>query len=272
MKKFMNFYHRFTVYLSIIISVSALVFIVGFILVNGVPLLSLDYFTSTDYRYGGSIIPMIITTIELIFIVLLVSVPIGVCTGIYLTEYAKKGSRFVKLVSLSTECLAGIPSIIFGLFGFIFFVMLLGFQWSLLAGALTCSIIVLPTIIRSTEEAVKAVPQMYREGSYALGAGRLRTIVKIILPQCLPGILSAVILSIGRIAGETAAVYLTAGTVIRIPTSLGHSGRTLSVHMYLLAKEGMEFDKIYSTVIVLLAVVLLLNLAANFIGRKNSKG
>jgi phosphate transport system permease protein len=215
---------------------------------------------------------MIITTLDMIGISLLVAVPIGIFTAVYLVEYAKRGSRLVYLIRLAAESLSGIPSIIFGLFGMLFFVITLKWQWSIMAGALTLSIMVLPTIIRSTEEALKAVPDSYREGSFGLGAGKLRTVFRIILPSALPGILAAVILSIGRIVGETAAVLLTAGTVAQVPASLMGSGRTLSVHMYLLAKEGIDFSKAYATAFVLIVIVLCINLLANFLVNKFKKG
>jgi phosphate transport system permease protein len=263
---------RALVYFAAALTVGILVYIVGYIVAKGIGNISWEFLTGTDYAKTGSILPMIITTLDMIGISLLVAVPIGIFTAVYLVEYAKRGSRLVYLIRLAAESLSGIPSIIFGLFGMLFFVITLKWQWSIMAGALTLSIMVLPTIIRSTEEALKAVPDSYREGSFGLGAGKLRTVFRIILPSALPGILAAVILSIGRIVGETAAVLLTAGTVAQVPASLMGSGRTLSVHMYLLAKEGIDFSKAYATAFVLIVIVLCINLLANFLVNKFKKG
>jgi phosphate transport system permease protein len=214
---------------------------------------------------------MIVTTLYIIVIALTISVPVGIFTAIYLVEYAKRGSKFVMFVRLATESLAGIPSILFGLFGLLFFVISLKWSWSILAGALTLSIMVLPTIIRSTEEALKSVTDSYREGSYGLGAGKVRTVFSIILPSAIPGILAAIILSIGRIVGETAAVLLTAGTVAKIPNTLFQSGRTLAVHMYVLAKEGIDFGTAYATAFVLMVIVLTINISASVLIKKFRK-
>ncbi|MGI6161028.1 MAG: phosphate ABC transporter permease PstA [Christensenellales bacterium] len=259
------------VYICAAITVGVLAYIVLHIIINGISGVSWEFLTS-DYQSGGGIFPMIVTTVYMIGIALAIAVPIGVFTAIYLTEYAKRGSRLVYLIRLAAESLSGIPSIIFGLFGMLFFVTALKWSWSLLAGAVTVSIMVLPTIIRSTEEALKAVPDAYREGSFGLGAGKLRTVFRIILPSAAPGIITAIILSIGRIVGETAAIMLTAGTVARIPQTVMQSGRTLSVHMYLLAKEGIDFSEAYATACVIIVVILGINALTNFMVRRFNRG
>jgi phosphate transport system permease protein len=271
-RKTRSFVLKFFVYLAATITVGALLYIVIYIIANGAAHLSGEFLFGKPGVKNSGLMPQIVTTLYMIGVSLLVAVPIGIFTAIYLVEYAKRGSRFVMLIRLAAESLAGIPSIIFGLFGMLFFVIALKWSFSLLAGALTLAIMVLPTIIRSTEEALKAVPDLYREGSYGLGAGKLRTVFKIVLPSAGSGILAAVILSVGRIVGETAAVVLTAGTMVRLPTSLMESGRTLSVHMYLLAIEGIDFSQAYATAFVLIVIVLLINFLANYLADKLKKG
>lgn len=219
----------------------------------------------------GGIFSSIFSTVYVVALSILISTPIGICAAIYLVEYAKPG-KVVRIIRFATESLAGIPSIIFGLFGYIFFVTYLKLGFSLLAGALTVSMMVLPTIVRTTEEALKAVPNAYREGSLGLGATKLKTIKKIILPSAIPGILTSIILSIGRIIGETAALLFTAGMYAsEVPTSVFDSGRTLTVHLYLLCKEGISFEKAFATATILIITVLVLNFIANKIGSKLSK-
>ena len=203
---------------------------------------------------------------------LLISVPLGIFSAIYLVEYAKKGNKLVGIIRVTAETLSGIPSIVYGLFGMLFFVTSLGFGYSILAGAFTLSIMVLPVIMRTTEEALLAVPDSYREGSFGLGAGRLRTVFRIVLPAAVPGILSGVILAIGRIVGETAALIYTSGTVATLPEDLFSSGRTLSVHMYNLASEGLHMNEAYATAVVLLVIVMIINWISAFISRKVTKG
>ena len=261
---------KILIWTSALITVGVLVWILLYILVNGMGELSWNFLTTIPRGEDGGIFPMIISTLYMIFLTVVISTPIGVSAAIYLVEYAKPG-KIVKLIRFATECLAGIPSIIYGLFGMIFFVTVLELSFSILAGALTLSIMVLPTIIRTTEEALKAVPFSYREASLGLGASKLRTIVKIVLPTSISGILTAVILSIGRIVGETAAVYLTAGMVPRIPTSFMSSGRTLSVHLYILAKEGISLPKAYATATILIIIVFLINITANKLGNTLKK-
>lgn len=217
-----------------------------------------------------SLMPAILTTVYMVVIGLLLSTPLGIGTAIYLNEYAKEG-RFVRGIRFATECLAAVPSILFGLFGMMFFVLQLKMGFSLLAGGLTVAMMVLPTVVKTTEEALKTVPISYREGSLALGASKFQTIMKVVLPSAVPGILTGVVFSTGRIVGETAAIYLTAGMVFRIPMNLMESGRTLSVHLYMLAKEGISLEEAYGTAIVLLVVVLILNLLSYSIAKKLGK-
>ncbi|WP_246542937.1 phosphate ABC transporter permease PstA [Fusibacter paucivorans] len=250
------------IYISTIVTVGVLLWIIGYILVKGVAHISWGFLSTDQTSDYNGILPIIISTLYLVFLGVVVATPIGVFAAIYLTEYAKQG-RIVKVIRFATESLGAIPSIVFGLFGLIFFVVILRLQRSLVAGALTVTIMVLPTIIRATEEALKSVPREYREGSFALGASKFRTIFKVILPSAIPGILSATILTIGRIVGESAAVFLTAGMVPRMPRGIFDPGRTLSVHMYILASEGISFDEAYATAVVLVAIVLMVNFTAN---------
>ena len=245
-----------------------LVLIVGYILVMGIPHLSPELFAWEYNSTNVSMMPAIINTLLMTLLSLLVCVPLGIGAAIWLTEYAPRGSRLVKLVRMTAETLSGIPSIIYGLFGALFFVVALKMKLSLLSGALTLSIMVLPTIMRTTEEALLAVPDSYREGSFGLGAGRLRTTFKVVLPSAVPGILSGVILAIGRIVGETAALIYTAGTVAKVPGSLLDSTRTLAVHMYTISTEGLYIDQSYATAVVLLVMVLLINSLSALIARK----
>ncbi|WP_432762951.1 phosphate ABC transporter permease PstA [Acetivibrio saccincola] len=243
------------------ITLGILIWIAGYVIIKGLPHINWEFLTS-EYRGDSTgIFPMIVTTIYIIVLSLAISVPIGIFSAIYLVEYSKPG-KIVDAIKFSIETLAGIPSIIYGLFGYIFFVTVLGFKMSLLSGALTLSIMVLPTIISTTEEALKSVPVSYREGSLALGASKLITIAKVVLPSAIPGILASVILSMGRIVGETAAVYFTAGMAARIPKIM-ESGRTLSVHLYMLAHEGISFDQAFATAAVLLIIIGVLNFTAN---------
>ncbi|MCT4593367.1 MAG: phosphate ABC transporter permease PstA [Anaeromicrobium sp.] len=239
----------------------------GTLLTSAIFLLIIGYIVSKGIRginlhFIKDIFPMVISTCYIILSSISISVPIGICAAIYLVEYAKEG-KLIKLIRFAVESLAGIPSIIFGLFGMIFFVTFLKFGFSILAGSITLSIMVLPTIIRTSEEALKSVPMAYREGSLALGATKLTTIRKVVLPSAIPGIMGAVILTIGRIVGETAAVYLTAGMVPRVPEGIFSSGRSLSVHLYVLAKEGISFEESFATATLLIILVVLINLMAH---------
>ena len=266
--------YRAAVYAGAAFSVGVLVLIVGYILIKGIPHLSPELFAWEYNSNNVSMMPAIINTLLMTVLSLLVCVPLGIGAAIYLTEYAKRGSRLVKLVRMTAETLSGIPSIIYGLFGALFFVVALKMGLSLLSGALTLSIMVLPTIMRTTEEALLAVPDSYREGSFGLGAGRLRTTFKVVLPSAIPGILSGVILAIGRIVGETAALIYTAGTVAKVPDSLLDSTRTLAVHMYTISTEGLYINQSYATAVVLLVMVLIINglsaLIAKRIGGKRA--
>ena len=261
-------FYRTAVYAGTVFSVGVLLLIVGYILIKGIPNLSPELFAWKYNSTNVSMMPAIINTLLMTLLSLLVCVPLGIGAAIWLTEYAPRGSKLVKLVRMTAETLSGIPSIIYGLFGSLFFVVALKMGLSLLSGALTLSIMVLPTIMRTTEEALLAVPDSYREGSFGLGAGRLRTTFKVVLPSAVPGILSGVILAIGRIVGETAALIYTAGTVAKVPGSLLDSTRTLAVHMYTISTEGLYIGQSYATVVVLLGMVLLINSLSALIAKK----
>lgn len=257
--------------LASIITVASIIFIIIYILVNGIPNLTTDLFSLHYNSKNQSMLPSIFNTVFITFLTLLIAVPIGIFSAVYLVEYAKKGSKLVKVIRVTTETLAGIPSIVFGLFGFLAFVIALGWGYSMIAGVLTLVMMVLPTIIRTTEEALLAVPNSYREGSFGLGAGKIRTIFKIIVPTAIPGILSGVILAIGRIVGETAALIYTSGTVAETATSLTDSVRTLSVHLYCLLSEGLFTNQAYATAVILLLLVVGINALSNFIAKKLAK-
>ncbi len=249
-----------------------LIYLIMYILVKGVPHLTLSLFEWNYTSLNVSLMPAVMTTFMMTILSLVIAVPFGLFTAIYLVEYAKKGNKIVNLVRLTAETLTGIPSIVYGLFGLLFFVTYLSWGYSLLAGAATLSIMILPLIMRTTEEALKAVPESYREASFGLGAGRLRTVFRIVLPSAIPGILAGVILSIGRIVGETAALLYTSGTVAKIPDSFFSSGRTLAIHMYSLSSEGLYTDQAYATAVVLLIVVLLINALSAYVAKKLMKG
>ncbi len=242
-----------------VITLGMLVFLIGFILVRGIPYLRPSLFSLRYNSENVSLLPAMISTVMMTALSLVIAVPLGVFAAIYLTEYAKRGNRAVALIRVTTETLSGIPSIVYGLFGLLFFVTFLGWGFSLLAGAFTLSIMILPLIMRSSEEALKAVPDSYREGAFGLGAGKLRTVFQIVLPSAVPGILAGIILAVGRIVGETAALIYTAGTVAQIPENPMMSARTLSVHMYALSSEGLHTNEGYATAVVLLLVVVLIN-------------
>ena len=254
--------------LAAVLSAAALVFIIVYVLVRGIPNLTPELFALTYNSDNVSCMPSIINTIVLTLLTLLIAVPFGIGAAIYLAEYAKKGNRLVKVIRTMAETLAGIPSIVYGLFGMLFFVYALNWGYSLLAGAFTLAIMVLPTIMRTTEEALLTVPDSYREGSYGLGAGKLRTIVRIILPSAMPGILAGVILAVGRIVGETAALIYTYGSATGYATGLLNSGRSLAVHMYVLTNEGLHTDQAWGTAVVLLVLVFGINTLSAFIAKK----
>ena len=262
------------VYLSAIISAGALFFLIIYILVKGVPNLTPELFAWEYTTENVSCMPAIINTVIITLLTLLIAVPFGIGSAIYLTEYAKKGNKLVKVIRTMAETLSGIPSIVYGLFGMMFFVTALQWNMSLLAGAFTLAIMILPTIMRTTEEALLTVPMSYREGSFGLGAGKLRTIVKIVLPSAVPGILAGVILSIGRIVGETAALIYTSGSATGMVTGVMNSGRTLAIHMYVLANEGLYTNQAWGTAVVLLVMVFGINTLSAVIAKKigNRKG
>lgn len=259
------------VMLSALITFSVLIFLIAYILIHGVPYLKPSLFSLHYSSENASLMPALVNTIIMTLLSLLIAVPLGIFSAIFLVEYAKRGNKFVEVIRLTTETLQGIPSIVYGLFGMLFFVTTCGWGFSILAGAFTLSIMVLPLIMRSTEEALRAVPDSYREGSFGLGAGKLRTVFRIVLPAAVPGILAGVILAIGRIIGETAALIYTAGTVADFPKSVMSSGRTLAVHMYNLASEGLYMDQAYATAVVLLVVVVLINTLSGMLAKKLTK-
>lgn len=264
----LSFLVRLLCRLAAAMTAFALMYLVGDILVKGVPHLKPELFALRYTTDNQSMLPSLVNTLIITVLSLLVAVPMGVGGAVYLTEYARRDSRLVRLVRLTAETLSGIPSIIYGLFGMMCFVAALGLGLSLLSGALTLSMMVLPLILRTTEEALCAIPDSYREGSFGLGAGKLRTVVRIVLPPAMPGILSGIVLSIGRIVGETAALLFTAGTVAKLPQSLLSSGRTLSLHMYVLSGEGLHVGEAYATAVVLLLLVLGMNGLSSLISRK----
>lgn len=259
------------IYLSAILTVGILILIVGYIFIKGIPYLSPKLFSFKYTSDNVSMMPAIINTFTMVVVSLSIAVPIGIFSAIYLTEYAKKGNRFVIVIQIMTETLAGIPSIIYGLFGQLFFVIALSWGLSIIAGAVTLAIMILPLIIRTSQEALIAVPDSFREGSFGLGAGKLRTVFRIVLPNAMPGILSGIILAIGRIVGETAALMYTSGTVAQIPENLFGSGRTLALHMYSLSGEGLHTNQAYATAVVLLVLVLIINQLSSFVAKKLTK-
>lgn len=258
--------------LAISITTIILLFIIGYIFINGIPHLKPSMFSFTYTTENVSIFPAMVNTVTMTAITLLIAAPLGIGTAIYLVEYANKKNKIVGLIRITTETLAGIPSIVYGLFGYLFFLAFIGWKYSIMAGALTLSMMILPLLIRATEEALIAIPIEYRQGSYGLGAGKLRTIFKIVLPSAIPGVLAGIILSIGRIVGETAALIFTAGSVAKIPDSLFSSGRTMAVHMYSLYNEGLYVNESYATAVILLVVVIGINALSTFIANRFKKG
>ena len=260
------------VMLATFLTFLALFFLIIYLLIKGVPHLSADLFALHYTSDNVSLFPALVNTIWMTLLALLIAVPMGIFAAIFLVEYAGKGNHFVDVIRLTTETLQGIPSIVYGLFGMLFFVTKLKWGLSLLSGAFTLAIMILPLIMRTTEESLKSVPESYREGSFGLGAGKLRTIFRIVLPAAVPGILAGVILAIGRVVGETAALMYTAGTVAQIPDSVMGSGRTLALHMYVLSNEGLHTDKAYATAVVLLILVIGINTLSTVVAKKISKG
>lgn len=256
------------VILAAAVTFTVLLFLIAYILINGVPQLKPSLFSLKYNSENVSMLPSIINTLIMTVIALAISVPLGIFTAIYLVEYAKHGNKFVTVIRLTTETLSGIPSIVYGLFGMLFFVTALKWGLSILAGAFTLSIMILPLVMRTTEEALKSVPDSFREGSFGLGAGKLRTVFRIVLPTAVPGILAGVILAVGRIVGETAALIYTSGTVADIPDSVFGSGRTLAVHMYNLSSEGLHVKESYATAVILLIFVVGINTLSGFMAKK----
>jgi phosphate transport system permease protein len=248
-----------------------LAFLIGYILVKGVPNINLSLFEFKYTTENVSLMPALINTITMTTISLSIATPIGIFSAVYLVEYAKRGNKLVNIIRITTETLSGIPSIVYGLFGFLFFVTTLKWGYSILAGAATLAIMLLPLIMRTTEEALKSVPDVFREGSFGLGAGKLRTVFRIVLPTAVPGILAGVILATGRIVGETAALIYTAGTIAQIPINLMQSGGTLSVHMYNLSREGLYMNQSYATAVILLVIVVLINSISSKIAKRITK-
>lgn len=271
-------YHPFSLVLRLLMVIATIftvgitVCLVGYILIKGIPNLTLEQFAWEYNTDNVSMLPAIINTVLMVILVLIFAVPVGVGAAIYLVEYAKKGNKLVKIVRVTTETLQGIPSIVYGLFGYLFFAVFFGWGYTFLGGALTLAIMILPLIMRTTEEALLSVPDSFREGSFGLGAGKLRTIFRIILPSAIPGIVAGVILGIGRVVGETAALMFTAGTIAKVPGSLMDSGRTLAVHMYALLSEGLYMDQAYAAAVVLMVLVLLINACSSWIAKKLTKG
>ena len=259
------------VMIATFITFALLLFLIFYILVNGIPYIKPSLFSLHYTSENASVIPALINTVVMTLLSLLVAVPFGIFSAIFLVEYAGKGNKFIEVIRLTTETLSGIPSIVYGLFGMLFFVNTLKWGFSVLAGAFTLSIMILPLIMRQTEEALKAVPDSYREGSFGLGAGKLRTVFRIVLPSAVPGILAGVILAIGRIVGETAALIYTAGTVAQVPKNVLGSGRTLAIHMYMLSSEGMYMDQAYATAVILLVLVVVINTLSGVVAKKLTK-
>ena len=272
LRKSKSYIMKALVYLATAITLVSMLYLIIYILINGIPYINGDLFAWKYNSQNVSMTPAIINTIIVVALTLVIAVPVGIAAAIYLVEYAKRGSKLVKVIRVTTETLAGIPSIVFGLFGFLSFVIAFKWGYSMLAGILTLAMMVLPTIIRTTEESLIAVPDLFREGSYGLGAGKLRTIFLIFLPSAVPGILSGVILAIGRIVGESAALIFTAGSMAAVPDSLFASTRTLAVHMYCLLSEGLYINQAYATAVILLLIILIINGLSQIAAKKVSKG
>lgn len=264
---------RFAVRGAAAITSMTAIILIGYLLYKGVPNLCLDGLFAWEYDSDNvSMMPAIINTAIITALSLAIAAPLGVFSAIYLAEYARKGNRLVAIIRVTTETLAGIPSIVYGLFGYILFVITLKWGYTLLSGGITLAIMTLPLIMRTTEEALMAIPDSYREGSYGLGAGKLRTIFVIVLPAAMPGVIAGIILAIGRIVGESAALIFTAGTTPAVPNSPFASARTLSVHMYSLLTEGLYEEEAYATAVVLLLMVSAINALSYHLAKKFSKG
>ena len=270
-KKYFSVILRLITFFFAVITFFTLLFIILYILIRGIPHLKISLFSWKYTTENVSLLPALINTVIITLFALIVSVPLGISTAIYLTEYSRKNSKMVKIIRTATQTLAGFPSIVYGLFGFMFFVIALRWGYSVLAGSLTVSFMILPLIIRTSEEAILAVPKIYKEGSFALGAGKVSTVFLIILPAASPGIFAGIILGIGRIVGETAALVYSSGTVAQIPSSLMSSGRTLAVHMYSISSEGLYINQASATAVVLLVLVAGINSFAGILAKKIGK-
>ena len=267
-----SFFLLGSVYLAAGLTFLALLFLLVYILVHGLPHVNGDLFAFEYNTQNVSLFPAIVDTLLMVAIALALAAPLGIFSAIYLVEYSNQRSKIVNIIRVTADTLAGIPSIVYGLFGMLYFVMFLKMGYSILAGACTVAIMILPLMIRTTEEALKSVPVSYREGSYALGAGKLRTVFKVVLPSATPGILAGIILGIGRIVGETAALIYTAGTVAALPDNVFSSGRTLAVHMYVLASEGLYMKQAFATAVILVIIAISINALSNYLVRKLMKG
>ena len=267
-----SFFLLGSVYLAAGLTFLALLFLLVYILVHGLPHVNGDLFAFEYNTQNVSLFPAIVDTVLKVATALALAAPLGIFSAIYLVEYSNQRSKIVNIIRVTADTLAGIPSIVYGLFGMLYFVMFLKMGYSILAGACTVAIMILPLMIRTTEEALKSVPVSYREGSYALGAGKLRTVFKVVLPSATPGILAGIILGIGRIVGETAALIYTAGTVAALPDNVFSSGRTLAVHMYVLASEGLYMKQAFATAVILVIIAMSINALSNYLVRKLMKG
>ena len=260
------------VLLSAFLTFAVLLFLIAYILIHGIPYISADLFALEYNSDNVSLFPALVNTVAMTLLSLIIAVPLGIFSAIFLVEYAKRGNRFIGVIRLTTETLSGIPSIVYGLFGLLFFVTTLKWGLSLPVGAFSMAFMILPLVMPTTEEALPSVPDSYRDGSFGLGAGNTRTILRIVPPSAVPGILAGVILAIGRIVGETAALMYTSGTVAQIPKNVLGSGRTLALHMYVLANEGLHTDKAYATAVILLILVIGINMLSGVIAKKITKG
>jgi len=271
-KDYLSILLRISVYGAAAITSIALLLLIGYILLKGIPHITPELFAWEYNSENVSLLPALLNTLFMVALALCIAAPLGIFAAIYLVEYAKRGNKLVEFVRLTAETLSGIPSIVYGLFGMLFFVGALGWELSLLSGSFTVAIMILPIIMRTTEEALKSVPDSYREGSFGLGAGVLRTVFRIVLPSAMPGILAGVILATGRIVGETAALIYTAGTVAKLADSVFSSTRTLAVHMYMLANEGLHIEQAYATAVILLIIVIAINWVSGTIAGRIKKG
>ena len=262
---------RILVTAAAVLTVAVLLFLVAYIVIMGLPNLKPSLFELEFTSENASLLPALINTVLMTVLSLVVAVPVGIFSAIYLVEYARRGNKLVGVVRITAETLSGIPSIVYGLFGYLFFVISFGWGYSMIGGALTMAIMILPLIMRTTEEALMSVPDSFREGSFGLGAGKLRTVFRIILPSAMPGILSGIILGIGRIVGETAALMFTSGSVAKVAVNPADSGRTLAVHMYNLLNEGLAREAAYATAVVLLVLVVGINALSSFVAKKFTK-